>query len=159
MKKNWLFALTAIAFMVTPFAGGSWAAQATQKGDGIQWKSYEEGIKQSATEDKKVFLVFNAAWCRYCVKMEKETFQDSSVIAYVNRNFIPISVDSDKERAIATKYRVTGLPNLWFLAANGDRIGNFPGYLPAKEMLIFLKYISSDSYRTMSLESFVKKSN
>jgi thioredoxin-related protein len=156
MKKKWILTVVALALITLPLSSQS-TPQTEKEGAGIQWMSYAEGRKRSETENKKVFLVFNADWCRYCLQMEKETFRNPSVIAYVNRNFVPISVNSDKQRGIAAKYNVMGLPNLWFLTANGDRIANYPGYLSAKEMLIFLKYIKSDSYQTMSLQAFMEK--
>ena len=70
--------------------------------------------------------------------MEKETFQNPTVIAYVNRNFVPISVNSDKEQKIAAQYNVRGLPSTWFISENGDRIGNRPGYISSDEMLKIL---------------------
>ena len=124
-------------------------------GEGIQWLSYAEGRQRGEAENKKIFLVFNADWCRYCLKMEKETFRDPTVIAYVNRNFVPISVNSDKQQDIAAKYNVRGLPSTWFISENGDRIGNRPGYIASDEMLKVLKYIGTDSYRSMSFRDFV----
>jgi thioredoxin-related protein len=131
---------------------------ASQAGDGgIQWLSYAEGRQRGEAENKKVFLVFNADWCRYCLQMEKETFKDPTVIAYVNRNFVPIIVNSDKEQKIAAKYNVRGLPSTWFISENGDRIGNRPGYIASDEMLKILKYIGTDSYRSMSFKAFMEK--
>jgi thioredoxin-related protein len=89
--------------------------------------------------------------------MEKETFQDPTVIAYVNRNFIPISVNSDKEQKIAAKYNVRGLPSTWFISENGDKIGNRPGFIASDEMLKILKYIGTDSYLSMSFKSFMEQ--
>ena len=89
--------------------------------------------------------------------MEKETFQNPTVIAYVNRNFVPIKVNSDKEPSITEKFNVRGLPNTWFISENGERIGNRPGYIPADEMLQVLRFIGTDSYRSMSFQAFVKK--
>ena len=156
MKKKWILTVVAIALITGPFLNYS-TPQAAQKGEGIQWLPYEEGRKRGESENKKVFLVFNADWCRYCLQMEKETFQNPSVIAYVNRNFVPISVNSDREQSIAAKYKVMGLPSTWFIAENGDTIGNRPGYIPAKEMLAILKYIGSDSYQKMSFQTFMEK--
>jgi len=134
------------------------AAKPAIAGSGdIQWLSYAEGRQRGKTEQKKVFLVFQAEWCRYCHQMEKETFGDSAVIAYVNQNFVPVSVNSDKESHIAAKYNVRGLPSTWFLSEKGDRIGSRPGYIPKAEMLNILKYIGSDSYLKMSFREFTKK--
>lgn len=127
--------------------------------DGIQWHSYKEGISRSKSEKKKVFLNFYADWCAYCKKMDKETFQNSAVIAYINRNFIPIKVNSDKEQKTSALFSVRGLPSTWFLSEKGERIGNRPGFISAKEMLPILKYIQTDSYQKMSFNAFLEKKN
>lgn len=125
--------------------------------DGIQWEPYEKGISRGKAEKKKVFLSFYADWCQYCKMMDQKTYQNSAVIAYINRNFIPIKVNSDKDQQTAALYRVSGLPSTWFLSEKGERISNLPGFIPAKEMLLILKYIQSDSYQTMSFNGFSKK--
>jgi thioredoxin-related protein len=157
MIKRWNLATLALALMLTLLTGAVKATGAQTGKDGIQWFSYAEGRQRGETENKKVFLVFNADWCRYCLKMEKETFQNPTVIAYINRNFVPISVNSDKQQDIAEKYRVTGLPSTWFISEKGDRIGSRPGYIAADEMLKILKYIGTDSYLSMSFRAFVEK--
>ena len=131
--------------------------EASATDGGIQWLSYAEGRDRGEAENKKVFLVFDADWCKYCLMMEKETFRDPTVIAYVNRNFVPIKVNSDREQTIARKYNVRGLPSTWFLSETGDKIGSRPGYIPADEMLQVLKFIGTDSYRSMNFQTFVKK--
>jgi thioredoxin-related protein len=87
--------------------------------------------------------------------MEANTFKDSSVVAYINRNFIPIKVNSDKEPKTANQYNVRGLPNTFFLSETGEKIANRPGYIPPAEMLSLLKYIGSDSYQKMSYTKFL----
>ena len=108
MRKKFILAALSLTLTFTLMTGNV-DVIASQAGDGgIQWLSYAEGRQRGEAENKKVFLVFNADWCRYCLQMEKETFQNPTVIAYVNRNFVPISVDSDKEQKIAAKYNVRG---------------------------------------------------
>ncbi len=142
-------AVLAVVFMYAPAGHAS--------GGGINWYGYDEGINAGRTANKKIFLVFHADWCRYCKMMEKESFQNSAIIAYVNRHFIPISVNSDKEQKISKKYNVRGLPDTWFIAENGKPIGNRPGYLTQKELINMLKYIHTDSYKNMSFGTFLKK--
>ena len=126
-------------------------------GGGIQWLSYAEGRQRGEVEKKKLFLFFDSEWCRYCLQMEQETFSNSAVIAFINRNFVPIRVNSDKERKTALKYQIRGLPNIWFISETGDRIANRPGYIAADEMLDILRYIGSDSHLSMSFKSFLEK--
>ena len=156
--KNYCRSTAMLLIVLIASIFGVVRANAAQSTDGgIQWLSYAEGRQRGEAENKKVFLVFNADWCRYCLQMEKETFQNPTVIAYVNRNFVPISVNSDREQDIAAKYSVRGLPSTWFISENGDRIGNRPGYISADEMLKILKYIGSDSYLSMSFQAFLEK--
>ena len=157
MKRRWNLATIALTIMLCLFSGAVHVL-GTQTGDaGIQWFTYDEGMQRGKAQNKKVFLVFHADWCRYCLKMEKETFAKPTVIAYVNRNFIPISVNSDKQPDIAEKHKVRGLPSTWFISETGEPIANRPGYIAPDEMLKILKFFGTDSYRTMSFRAFVDK--
>jgi thioredoxin-related protein len=113
----------------------------TMASGNINWYSYKEGMVTGRIEKKKVFLHFYANWCGYCRKMAKDTFQDPSVVSYLNENFIAIRVDFDKENEIASRYGVRGLPSTWFLTQTGERIGNVPGYIPPKSLLLMLKEV------------------
>jgi thioredoxin-related protein len=157
MENRWnLTAMAGLALLVTVLLVNALPVPAQGNSGEIQWMSYAEGRQRGEAEGKKVFLVFNADWCRYCLKMEKETFQNPTVIAYVNRNFIPVSVNSDRQQDIAAKYNVRGLPSTWFISESGDTIGSRPGYIAADEMLNILKYVGSDSYRSMTYKAFLK---
>lgn len=113
----------------------------TTASDRIKWYSYQEGMVTGRIAKKKVFLHFYANWCGYCRKMAKETFQDPSVISYLNENYISVRVDFDKEGDIASQYGVRGLPSTWFLTQTGEKIGNVPGYIPPKALLSMLKEV------------------
>jgi thioredoxin-related protein len=154
MRHRLLFKIT---FLLLIFKLAIMLPIGTFASDGIQWESYQKGVARGKAEKKKVFLSFYADWCQYCKIMEKETFQNSTVIAYINRNFIPIKVNSDKNKKTAIDFNITGLPSTWFLSEKGDRIGNRPGFIPAKEMLSLLKYIQSDSYLKMTFNTFLEE--
>ena len=110
----------------------------------IKWYNYNEGMVMRKIENKKVFLHFYADWCSYCKKMAKVTFRNPSVVSYLNENFIAIRVDFDKESEIASRYGVRFLPSTWFLSEIGERIGNIPGYIPPKILLLRLKEMGSE---------------
>ena len=112
---------------------------------GIQWHSYEDGMARSKFEKKKVFIHFTADWCYYCGVMEKETFQDPVIISSLNKNFISIKVDFDKETTTSSHYRVRGLPDTIFIAENGRIIGRRPGYIPPDVMKLILNTILEQS--------------
>ncbi len=151
-----------VAFTAGLFAlqGGESRAQEavkTASATAIKWYSYQDSLKIGKQEGKKIFLNFYADWCTYCVKMEKETFRDPEVVAYLNKYFVSARVNSDRQQDLARKYNVQGLPSTWFLAADGEAIGNLPGYIPAKMMLKILGFVGTDSYKTMTFQQYLKK--
>jgi thioredoxin-related protein len=111
--------------------------------DRIDWHTYDAGMSRSRFEKKKVFLFFYAEWCAYCRDMDQKTFKDPNVIGTLNRNFIPIRVDSDREQAAAALFRVKGLPDSWFLAESGDIIGHRPGFIAADQLMKIFNVILS----------------
>lgn len=145
-----------LVFSLLVATAGSAPAWATD-GVGIRWYDYEEGRSLMQSEGKKGFLNFWAEWCSYCKMMEKETFSNKAVVAYLNRNFVAMKVNSDKNTKKAAEYGVRGLPSTWFLSDKGERIGNRPGYITPKEMLNLLKYVNTGSYEKMSLDDFVTR--
>ncbi|MFZ2041434.1 MAG: thioredoxin fold domain-containing protein, partial [Desulfobacterales bacterium] len=116
------------------------------------------GVALGKDQNKKVFVNFFADWCTYCKQMDNETFNDSAVGAYLNKNFIAVKVDADRETQLASEYHVQGLPASTFIAEDGALIGSQPGFIAPDQMMPLLHYIYSDSYKTMSFEKFLEAS-
>jgi len=87
--------------------------------------------------------------------MEAESFIQPEISKFLTTNFIPIRVDVDKEKKIASSYYVRSLPTSWFLELDGSKITNIPGYVNPKLFLTILKYIASESYRKMTLKEYM----
>jgi thioredoxin-related protein len=151
MRYKQVGSIFAVVFML-----GLILAGVTVAAGGIQWHPYKAGMDLGKKENKKIFLHFWAQWCDSCKIMAKETFADSAVIAYLNKNFISIRVNSDKERTIVSTYNVRGLPDNWFIAEKNEIIGNQPGNIPPDKFLPLLRYIHSDSYKKMSFGKFLE---
>ncbi len=122
----------------------------------IDWSDYTPGLARAKNQGKHVFLYFYAQWCTYCTKLKQTTFLDKKVQAYLDGNFISISVDTDQNQTLSQSWQVTGLPTLWFLTPEGDRISSIPGYVDGSQFLKILQYIRTKSYLTMSFQDFVK---
>ena len=124
----------------------------------IKWYAYDEGMTLGEKRGKKIFMFFWADWCKFCKLMEKQTLEKPKIIRYLNDHFISIKVNSDAEKALAARYLVRGLPTLWFLDKNGEKIGYYPGYVESDMFLPYLRYIQSDKYKNMSFQDFLKRS-
>ncbi len=123
----------------------------------IKWLTFDEGQKKGQAQEQKFFLYFYADWCGYCRKLEKETFTNKNVAEFINANFIPVRINSDRLPKVTARFGVNGFPHMKFLTPKGDDIGSLPGYLGAEQLLPMLQYIQSDSYLKMSFAEFVKK--
>lgn len=89
--------------------------------------------------------------------MEEESFTQPEIGKFLTTNFIPIRVDVDKEKKIASTYHVRSLPVSWFLEPNGEKITSIPGYVNPSLFLTILKYIASESYKKMTLKEYMNK--
>lgn len=133
----------------------------------IKWYSYNEGVTLGKKDGKKIFLHFYADWCHFCTEMKKHTFTNKEVISYLNQHFIPILVNSDKERKIAGDYFVRGLPATFFLTEEGSKIqlpveenrkmGDIPGFISHEMLLKLLRFVESESYNNMTFKAYTEK--
>jgi thioredoxin-related protein len=152
MKKFGIF-ISAFLILVVSACGSS--DEKTSRT--VNWLNYDDGITLAKQEEKKIFLNFHADWCTYCKKMEKTTFRDIAVLDYLDENYVAIHVDADEEKDLVKKYGVSGLPSNWFIRENEEPITYMPGYLGPEQLLSILKYINTDSYKTMNFKEFVAK--
>ncbi len=125
--------------------------------EGMNWYSYDDGIKKIKSGEKLGFIYFYTDWCTYCKMMDQQTFSNKTVNNFLNTNFIPIRVNADKEKAVAKEYSVTGYPSNWFIASDGQPIANRPGFISPDQMMGMLKYLNSGSYETMSFSDYLEK--
>ena len=141
-------------------AGTTMAGQdsAGQKKFGlINWLSFDAAQQQQNTRNQKFMIYFHADWCAYCHKLEKNAFSNREIATYINTNFLPVMVDTTKDRQTAARFGVRGLPDIRFLTPEGDGIAKIPGYVEGKQLLTLLKFISTDSYKTMSIKEFAAR--
>jgi thioredoxin-related protein len=159
MKSNIrILVITGLLFILSLNALGE---TGTKTGKQIEWLSFDKGIAalEADSTGKHMFIDFTASWCGWCKKMERETFADSTVINYVNANFIPVRVwgDSDKilevqgykisERNLATsEFRVSGYPCFYFLTPTKEKVGPLSGYQGSEKLIEALGRVNTREY-------------
>ncbi len=129
---------------------------APASGEQINWKSYAAGIQQARTQHKKIFLHFTADWCGYCRKMDALTFKDAAVIDYLNKNFISIKVNGDKEKQVTQNHKVSGFPDNRFYDAKLNQAFRVPGFVDPMAFKFYMEYVSTDSYKDMSPQEYYR---
>ena len=134
----------------------------------IIWYDFEEGIYAAQAEGKDIIIDFYTEWCH---EMDKTTFADTSVISYINDNFIAIRVNAESVttdvtfkgttlnlKQLTTAFGIKGFPSYVFMTEDAEMITVVPGYLQTELFLNILKYIDQQCYdRQISFEQFMEK--
>ena len=109
----------------------------------LKWHSFDEGMALGKAQGKVVFVFFWADWCTYCHTMDRETFHNQTVVDLLDKNFIAVKVDSDREQKLSNLYRIRGLPDNWFFSKSGSVLGHRPGYIPPDTFIKILRSIGN----------------
>tara|TARA_R110002111_G_scaffold168038_2_gene233926 strand:+ start:28216 stop:28719 length:504 start_codon:yes stop_codon:yes gene_type:complete len=95
----------------------------------IKWHKDLESAHQAALKSNKpIFIVFDASWCTYCRKLEKDTLSDPRMSRYLNQAFEPVRLDFDKDREIADTLKVKSIPCTVVLSSEADLLARQVGY-------------------------------
>jgi thioredoxin-related protein len=69
--------------------------------EGIHWiTSIDELQAKMQQNPKKVYFDVYTGWCGWCKKMDATTFQNPSLIKYMNTNFYAVKLDAERQDVI-----------------------------------------------------------
>jgi len=147
--------------------------------DLINWYTWEEGMTKSEEEPKKFLIDLYTDWCGWCVKMDKTTFQDPEIAAYVNKHYIAIKFDAEQKEEIAFKEQLykfvrsgkrgyhqlaalltngkLSYPTVVFMDEQQQVIQALPGFLDAETFDPIIMYFAEDMHKTMSWSSYLSQ--
>ena len=93
----------------------------------VRWvQSLPEGLQLAKETGKPAMLYFTADWCAPCVELKKYVFPDKRVVAASER-LVNIYVDADKNYDTLTKYKIRGIPAIFFLSPDGEIVERLSG--------------------------------
>lgn len=91
---------------------------------GVAWQPWSgAAFARARNEHKPVLLSISAAWCHSCHEMDRTSYADPEIAAFINDRFVPIRVDADDRPDISERYSLGGWPTTAFLTAGGDILG------------------------------------
>ena len=113
----------------------------SHRADTIHWRSWGEvAFQEAVQQDKPIFLVISSSWCEWCHIMDETTLSEPTIITILNKDFIPIRVDSDMRPDVNARYNQKGWPSVAMLSAEGELLWGGV-YVPPKQMLYYLGHI------------------
>ncbi len=104
----------------------------------IHWAEWgDDPFRRAAGEGKPVFLAISAVWCHWCHVMDETTYSDQGVIDILNREYVPVRVDTDMRPDVNKRYNQGGWPSAVILTSEGFVLVGTT-YLPPVDMLELL---------------------
>ncbi len=161
MLKRLLF-IFLITLFVANFAYG--------EEQGSFFHKFDIGMKLLQIEQKTGMVVVDSENCIYCKKLKSITFKDKNVINLLNRYYISIELNLDKNDTIhfkkheltaqsfAAGLKIRGTPTMIFFDEKNDILTLLPGYLPPDKMLPILKYMGQRIFEEkIKFREYLKK--
>jgi len=150
---------------------------AVKEKESINWLTLKEVNLKFKTESKPVLIDLFTDWCYWCKVMDKKTYNNPKVIAYINTHFYAVKVDAETKNQLLWNeknynYNPDNKINEFALYVTQGQLGfpttvifpdikkepaAIPGYMNAREIEEVLKYFGEGNYKSESFESFSAK--
>lgn len=119
----------------------------------------EQAQKVALGTNKLILVDFWASWCGPCKKMDQESWSDPKVRGLMN-NFVPLKIDIDRNRAVASIYGIRAIPYIFIMDANGVVIFQSKGYMNKGEVKEVLEnYSLSTKYLQREALNYYRHQN
>jgi len=122
------------------------AASISMMADSINWqKDFHTGIKEAKKANKPILFINSTHTCKFCIKLDKEIYQDKRVIEELNKNFISIISYNDEKDYLPKELYLIGTPSIWFLKSDKKPIfQSIMGYIPVEQFLKALEIVKAE---------------
>lgn len=146
----------------------------------VKWLSWNEAAALAATDKnpKKVFVDVYTDWCGWCKKMDKDTFQNLEVAAYMTENFYMVKLDGEGAEPIEFKGKTykfvpsgrkgyhelaaalmqgrLSYPTTIFLDEKFNMLSPVPGYQKPEPFLNIARYFGEDIYKEKDWKTYAE---
>lgn len=170
-----LLLLTAISIFSFTFSTDSLEKSA----DKIKWYTFEEAVALNEKAPKKMYIDVYTDWCHWCKVMDKKTFTDPKVAAYMNENFYPVKLNAEQKEVIKFQGKdfewveagrrgihmlaysllegKASYPSFVYLNEKYERIMTSPGFKEPAQLMPELKFAAEEHYKTTSWQEYQAK--
>lgn len=99
-----------------------------------------QALAKAKAENKKVLVDFTGSdWCPWCIKLQKEIFQQDAFVEFAKKNLVLVEVDFPRAKAqsaelkranqaLLKQYGIEGYPTVLVFDSQGKQVGKL-GYL------------------------------
>ena len=145
----------------------------------VKWYSFEEAVELNKDEPRKFMIDVYTDWCGWCKVMDKNTFNNDTVAAYLNKKYYPVKLNAEQKDSImyeghAYKYVASGArgvhefayallggnmsyPSIVFLDENLQGLTVEKGYIKAQRFDMIIKFIGGNHYKSKNWNTWTSE--
>lgn len=147
----------------------------------VTWLTWNEAASLAETDKnpKKIFVDVYTDWCGWCKKMDKDTFQNADVAAYMEEKFYMVKLDGEGKEPIEFKGKTYNFvpqgrkgyhefaaalmqgklsyPTTIFLDEKMNMLSPVPGYQKPTPFLNIAKYFGDNIYLEKDWKTYSAK--
>src|SRR5713226_492507 len=107
----------------------------------IQWLDWgKDSFDKARSLSKPILLDIKGSWCHWCHVMDNTSYSDPAIISMINKNFFPVTADTDKRPDVNRRYNMGGWPTTAFLDSDGKIITGGT-YIPPEQLREVLRSV------------------
>lgn len=162
--------LVSLIFISTIFISNAQKAE-------INWMSLEDAVAAQTKEPRKIIMDMYTVWCGPCKMLDRNTFQNKDVAAYVNKNYYAVKFNAEgninvtfnnksfsnpnfditrkgrnSQHQLAQYFGIQAYPTIVFLDEKGSLIAPIKGYHTPNQLEMFLKLFATNKYKEVTTQ-------
>lgn len=165
-----LFAIS--AFILT----FSCAEKPVEKVEKLKWMTLQEAEIAMKKEKRPILIDLYTDWCGWCKVMDKKTYSNQSVIAYLQEKFYAVKLNAETKDIVTWEnktYRLSSdnrtndfalyltygrlsYPTTVIIPVDNSGPQPVPGYQEPKEFELIVRYFGDDKYGKVPFEQYQK---
>ena len=170
MHKFILSIIMAFVLFFTP------AYKPVIKGEKLKWLTLKEAQEAMLKEKKPILIDLYTDWCGWCKVMDKKTYTNPKVIAYLQQNFYPVKLNAETREAVTWNektynfnsanrtndfalfltYGRLSYPTTVIIPTDNSGPQPVPGYLEPKDLELIVRYFGDGKYGKQPFEEYQK---
>jgi hypothetical protein len=101
-------------------------------------QTYDEALTLAKATGKLLVLDATAAWCQPCKTMDRVTWSDARVVAWLRQHAVALQLDVDEEKAVAASLCIRAMPTV-VAFREGAEFDRVVGMKRPEELIVWLE--------------------
>ena len=143
------------------------AAPKAEAATKLAWLAFDAATELAAKQRKHMVVDIYTTWCGWCKVMDRQTYGDPKVSAYLTENFVLAKVNGESsaklhwkgkeltERQFAKEIGVSGYPATYFMKPDAELLGGVAGFIKSPDFMVYARYVSTRWYERGNVQEYV----